>query len=60
MYTGDARFWKAIDASYDLSEVEKVQTHLGDQDPTGFELRRGKVEMEFNSDGEIVDLHPRQ
>ena len=43
MYAGDQRFWKAIDDAYAMSEVEKVQKHIGDQDPTGFELRAGQI-----------------
>lgn len=27
---GDAKFWKAIDDSFDTKEVAKVQTQLGD------------------------------
>ena len=45
MYAGDQRFWKAIDDAYATSEVEKVQKHLGDQEPTEFELRAGKIEL---------------
>mgnify|MGYP000380320802 CR=1 FL=1 len=36
MYTGDARFWKAIDDAYAKEEVEKIQKHVGDRDPTNF------------------------
>lgn len=60
MYAGDARFWKAIDDAFATSEVEKVQKHLGDQDPTGFELRPGKIEIEMDKDGNVVDLHQKQ
>ena len=60
MYAGDQRFWKAIDDSYATSEVEKIQKHIGDhQDPTGFQLRPGKIEIETDKDGNVVDLHQK-
>jgi len=40
--------------------VKKIQKHLGDQDPLGFELRPGKVELEFDKDGKVIDVHQKQ
>ena len=59
MYAGDQRFWKAIDDAYANSEVEKIQKHVGDQEPTEFELRPGKIELEFDKEGNVVDLHQK-
>lgn len=42
-YVGDARFWKAIDDSFEKTEIEKVQRHIGDPEPTTFELRTSEV-----------------
>jgi hypothetical protein len=43
---GDAKFWKAIDDSFDTKEIEKVQTQLGDPDPNNFNLKsHSKVEL---------------
>ena len=36
---GDAKFWKAIDDSFDSQEVAKVQRQLGDPEPTNFKMR---------------------
>lgn len=60
VYVGDARFWKAIDDAFDKSEIEKVQKHVGDSDPTNFEIRPSSVEYEFSKEGDkIVDVHPK-
>jgi hypothetical protein len=56
---GDARFWKAIDDSFESTEIEKVQRHVGDPEPTTFDLRTSSVELEFHPDGKIADVHPR-
>ena len=58
-YVGDARFWKAIDDSFPTSEIEKVQKQVGDPEPTAFELRKSSVELEFQPDGKIADVHPK-
>lgn len=44
-HVGDARFWKAIDDSFDSHEVEKVQRQIGDPEPTNFNLRSSKIEL---------------
>jgi hypothetical protein len=56
---GDARFWKAIDSSFDSHEVEKVQKAVGDHEHPNFELRNSKVELEVDNSGRVVDVHPR-
>lgn len=58
-YVGDARFWKAIDDSFPTTEIEKVQKHIGDPEPTAFEFRKSGVELEFDANGKIADVHPR-
>lgn len=58
-YVGDARFWKAIDDSFPSTQVEKVQKHISDPEPTNFELRSSKVELEVDSNGNVVDVHPK-
>ena len=40
--------------------MKKIQKHLGDQDPLGFELRPGKVDLEFDKDGKVIDVHQKQ
>lgn len=57
-HAGDARFWKAIDDSFESSEVKKVQLHVGDSEPNAFELRTSGVELEVK-DGKVVDVHPK-
>ena len=43
---GDAKFWKAIDDSFDTKEIAKVQSHVGDPEPTNFQLKsHSKVEL---------------
>jgi hypothetical protein len=32
---------------------------VGDPEPTAFELRRGKIEFEYDNEGKIVDIHPK-
>lgn len=56
---GDARFWKAIDDSFESTEIEKVQKHIGDPEPNNFELRKSVVDLEFHPDGKIADVHPK-
>lgn len=57
---GDSKFWKAIDDSFDTKEIEKVQTQIGDPEPTNFTLKsHSKVELELDSSGNVVDVHPR-
>lgn len=57
---GDAKFWKAIDDSFDTKEIAKVQTHVGDPEPTSFQLKsHSKVELELDSNGNVVDVHPK-
>jgi hypothetical protein len=58
-YASDARFWKAIDNAFPEEEVKKVQVHVGDPEPTAFELRRGKIEFEYDNEGKIVDVHAK-
>lgn len=58
-HVGDARFWKAIDDSFESTEVAKVQRHVGDPEPTQFELRTSKVELEVDSEGKVVNVHPK-
>lgn len=58
-YVGDARFWKAIDDSFEKTEIEKVQRHIGDPEPTTFELRTSEVQLEFKPDGKIADVKPK-
>jgi len=57
-HVGDARFWKAIDDSFEPSEVKKVQIHIRDPEPNAFELRTSGVELEVK-DGKVVDVHPK-
>lgn len=58
-HVGDARFWKAIDDSFEASEIKNVQTHIGDPEPNNFELRKSKIELSFKPDGTIADVHPK-
>lgn len=58
-HVGDARFWKAIDDSFESTEIAKVQKHVGDSEPTQFELRTSKVELEVDSEGRVVNVHPK-
>jgi hypothetical protein len=57
---GDAKFWKAIDDSFETSEIAKVQTQLGDPEPTNYNMRsHSKVELQVDRDGKVVDVHPQ-
>lgn len=56
---GDTKYWKAIDDSHDLHEVEKVQKHIGDREPTNFQLNSStKIDLQIK-DGKVVDVHPK-
>ena len=60
-HVGDAKFWKAIDSTLDNHEIEKVQRQIKDEDPTNFELKgKVRVELQFDSSGNVVDVHPNQ
>lgn len=56
---GEARFWKAIDDSFDHKQIEKVQRHVGDSEPLEFQLRKGKAELVKDSNGIVVDILPK-
>lgn len=58
-HVGDARFWKAIDDSFDKHEVEKIQKHIGEEDPTNFTYRPTKINLEVDKEGNVIDVHPK-
>ncbi len=56
---GERSFWKALDNSNDIKNVERVQKAIGDEAPTDFTLRNTKIEFETDKKGKVVDVHPK-
>lgn len=56
---GERSFWKALDNSNDIKNVEKVQKAIGDDAPTDFSRRDTKIVFEADKDGKVVDVHPK-
>lgn len=56
---GEKTFWKALDNSNDMKNVEKVQKAIGDDVPTDFSLRETKIEFIEDKDGNVVDVKPK-
>lgn len=60
MRKGENRFWKALDNSNDPANIERVQGQIGDENPLSFELRHGKIEFEYDKDGNVTYLHRKE
>lgn len=56
---GEKTFWKALDNSNDIKNVEKVQKAVGDDAPTDFNFRDTKIEFIEDKDGNVVDVKPK-
>ena len=56
---GEKTFWKALDNSNDMNNVERVQKAIGDEAPTNFTLRDTKIEFVEDKDGNVVDVKPK-